>query len=245
MKKFSFLAIGAMVMVGIVFASCDTGKTPKAANLKSEIDSVSFLIGQSYGAGNKKQFEQLVNQWPTKGNLEAFISGYIEGLYNEDDTLFLGRNMEATVAYVNAFFEAAANVAGEKNKEEAEQFLAQNKGKSGVITVESTGLQYQVITEGSGKKPTAEDMVRVHYTVKYLDGTVLDSSVERGQPADFPLMNVIPGFSQGLMLMPVGSKYTLWIPVDLGYGTADQRVRPNSLLIYEVELLEILPPMTQ
>jgi FKBP-type peptidyl-prolyl cis-trans isomerase len=125
--------------------------------------------------------------------------------------------------------------------------LNENKTKSGVFTTES-GLQYQVITEGTGPKPKVENTVKVHYTGKYLDGSVFDSSVERGQPAEFPLDRVIPGFSQGLQLMPVGSKYIIWIPVELGYGMSNPGIpnfKPNALYIFEVELLEIVKDAAQ
>ena len=103
-------------------------------------------------------------------------------------------------------------------------------------------LKYQVITEGTGAKPTAEDHVKVHYTGTLLDGTKFDSSIDRGEPAEFPVSQVIKGWTEGLQLMPVGSKYIFWIPSDLAYGDrgAGQMIKPNSTLKFEVELLEIV-----
>lgn len=120
-----------------------------------------------------------------------------------------------------------------------ETFLAENAKREGVQTLES-GLQYEVLRDGSGPKPRVTDTVTVHYKGTLIDGTVFDSSYDRGQPATFPLMQVVPGWRQGIPLMPVGSQYKLYIPPDLGYGSQDKGViPPNSVLIFEVELLAI------
>ena len=125
--------------------------------------------------------------------------------------------------------------AGETN----ESFLAANAKREGVKTTES-GLQYEVLRDGSGPKPRVTDTVTVHYKGTLIDGTVFDSSYDRGQPATFALMQVVPGWRQGIPLMPVGSKYKLVIPPDLGYGAQDKgTIPPNSVLIFEVELLGI------
>jgi FKBP-type peptidyl-prolyl cis-trans isomerase FkpA/FKBP-type peptidyl-prolyl cis-trans isomerase FklB len=131
----------------------------------------------------------------------------------------------------------------EKNSKEGEAFLAENGKKEGVVTTES-GLQYMVLSEGGGPKPEASDQVRVHYAGTLIDGTEFDSSYTRGQPATFPLMRVIKGWTEGLQLMPVGSKYRFFIPADLAYGErgGGQKIGPNATLIFEVELLEIVEP---
>jgi FKBP-type peptidyl-prolyl cis-trans isomerase len=123
---------------------------------------------------------------------------------------------------------------------EGAQFLATNATAEGVVTTES-GLQYRVVTEGDGPKPTASDTVTVHYTGKFLDGTTFDSSVDRGQPVSFPLDAVIPGWTEGLQLMPVGSTYEFWIPSDLAYGAAGRApaIPPNATLYFQVQLLGI------
>lgn len=128
----------------------------------------------------------------------------------------------------------------QSQKEIGIAFLEENKTKEGVYTSES-GLQYKKISEGSGPKPTKYDKVKVHYTGKFIDGTVFDSSVERGEPIVFELSKVIIGWGEGLQLMPVGSKYVLYIPYELAYGDkgAGQRIPPYTMLIFEVELLEI------
>lgn len=124
---------------------------------------------------------------------------------------------------------------------ENENFLTKNKEKEGVTTTAS-GLQYEVIKMGNGPRPTTESTVRVHYTGTLIDGSEFDSSVERGEPAEFPILGVIPGWTEALQLMPVGSKFKLYIPQDLAYGStgAGDVIKPFSTLIFEVELLEIL-----
>jgi FKBP-type peptidyl-prolyl cis-trans isomerase FklB len=125
--------------------------------------------------------------------------------------------------------------------EENEAYLAKNKEKAGV-TVTPSGLQYEVVKMGTGPKPTAQNTVRVHYVGTTIDGTEFDSSIKRNQPAEFPVSGVIPGWTEALQLMPVGSKFNLVIPQALAYGArgAGQTIKPYSTLIFQVELLEIL-----
>ena len=136
--------------------------------------------------------------------------------------------------------QAAAKAAGGRNVEEGKAFLEKNSKREGVKTTAS-GLQYEVLKEGSGAKPKATDTVKVHYHGTLIDGTVFDSSVERGEPISFPLNGVIKGWTEGVQLMPVGSKFKFVIPSDLAYGErgAGGKIGPNSTLIFEVELLAI------
>ena len=129
---------------------------------------------------------------------------------------------------------------GEKNKAANDKFLEDNKSKDGVKVTES-GLQYLVMKEGTGEKPTAESKVKVHYHGTLIDGTVFDSSVERGEPAEFGVNQVIKGWTEGLQLMSVGSKYKFFIPQDLAYGARQtgEKIKPYSTLVFEVELLEV------
>lgn len=131
--------------------------------------------------------------------------------------------------------------AAENNKKAGAEFLAENAKKEGV-KVTASGLQYRVITEGSGNKPAATSKVKVHYTGKLTDGTVFDSSVQRGEPIDFALNQVIAGWTEGVQLMTPGSKYEFFIPSDLAYGDrgAGNAIPPGATLIFEVELLEVL-----
>jgi FKBP-type peptidyl-prolyl cis-trans isomerase FkpA/FKBP-type peptidyl-prolyl cis-trans isomerase FklB len=131
--------------------------------------------------------------------------------------------------------------AATKNRTDGEAFLAANRSKSGVQTTES-GLQYQVMTQGTGEKPGPTSKVKVHYVGTLIDGTKFDSSIDRGTPAEFALNGVIKGWTEALQLMPVGSKYKLFVPSDLAYGEQGTPgpIGPNSTLIFEVELLEIV-----
>lgn len=142
---------------------------------------------------------------------------------------------------INAYYQKAQQEAFEGNKKAGEAYLAENKKREGVITTAS-GLQYEIITAGTGAKPKASDTVRCHYEGRLLNGEVFDSSYARQQPADFPVNGVIPGWVEALQLMPVGSKWRLYIPSNLAYGEqqVSEQIQPNSTLIFDVELLEIL-----
>ena len=230
MKKVSVL-VAAAVVSGMFFTSCG----PKTnVSLKSDVDSVSYAIGVSTGLGYKENLKTLPG---AEANVDALIAGFVQAIKGDSTKM----NMEEAREYMQKYFVEASAKEANKTKEEGEKFLADNKTKSGVITTES-GLQYQVITEGTGAKPTAEDHVKVHYTGTLLDGTKFDSSIDRGEPAEFPVSQVIKGWTEGLQLMPVGSKYIFWIPSDLAYGDrgAGQMIKPNSTLEFEVELLEIV-----
>ena len=131
--------------------------------------------------------------------------------------------------------------AAEKNKTEGAAFLAKNRTQKGVFTTAS-GLQYMVLRQGAGQRPKPTDKVRVNYEGKLLNGTVFDSSYERGQPAEFPLTQVIAGWSEGVSLMPVGGKYRFWVPADIAYGEqGPPDIGPNATLQFDVELLDIVP----
>ena len=231
MKKIIFLGVLAIVMMGVALTSCDSTNTLK---LHSDIDSVSYFIGASEGFQMRRTVEQ--NPDPPI-NLEALIDGYAS--VANGDSIFLGMELQEAQMFLNNFFQGYQMRIAETNKAEADKFLAENKGKSGVITTES-GLQYQVITEGTGPKPKLEDEVKANYRGTYLDGTEFDSSERHEGPVQFLVSKVIPGWTEALQLMSVGSKYMLWVPVELGYGMSEPSIRPNSLLIFEVELVEIV-----
>nr|WP_321522744.1 FKBP-type peptidyl-prolyl cis-trans isomerase [uncultured Macellibacteroides sp.] len=230
MKKASVFVAAMAVAVGVSATSCDS---KKSANLKSAIDSASYAIGVSTGAGYKENLKTL----PDSANVDALIAGFTEALKGQKTSM----TPEAAQAFLQTYFMEASAKQATKAKEEGDKFLAENKTKEGVITTES-GLQYKVITEGKGVKPTATDKVKVHYKGTLLDGKVFDSSIERGEPAEFGVGQVIKGWTEGLLLMPVGSKYTFWVPSELAYGErgAGQDIKPNSVLVFEVELLEIV-----
>ena len=233
MKKISLLAVVAVVSLGIVFSSCDSKKSMGSAKLTSEIDSISYLLGANYGQG----LRQNLSTFPDPGNVEALISGFVNGA--NGDSIHLGMDAQAIQMYLDTFFRGLSTRIANQNLEEGRAFLNENKTKDKVVTTES-GLQYKVLTEGTGPKPKAEDIVKVHYVGTYLDGAELDNSIRRGEPVEFQVGGVISGWTEALLLMPVGSKYILWIPTELAYGTSRQDVKPNSMLIFEIELLDIV-----
>ena len=242
MKKNCLLVVMAVLTVGITFTSCDSRKSMGSVKLNSEIDSISYIIGRANAYGMIKQAQLQVDSWPVKGNRDAFIAGVHNAIENPDDSLFLGKDMAVLNDYVNNFFMNAQQRIAEENKAKGDKFMEDNKAKSGVITTES-GLQYKVITEGKGTKPTDADVVKVHYVLKLIDGTLIESSIQNGEPMDVPLGNVMPGWREGIKLMPVGSKYMLWIPSDMAYGMQVEPgspIPPNSTLEFEVELFEIV-----
>ncbi|UWX04772.1 FKBP-type peptidyl-prolyl cis-trans isomerase [Pseudoxanthomonas sp. NC8] len=149
---------------------------------------------------------------------------------------------QEAMSTLQAFMASKQQAVAGKNRTDGAAFLAANRAQKGVLTTPS-GLQYLVLREGSGPRPMASDTVRVNYEGKLLDGTVFDSSYERGEPAEFPLNRVIAGWTEGLSLMPVGAKYRFWIPSDLAYGASGSppKIGPNATLTFDVELLGIAP----
>ncbi|MDR0349651.1 MAG: FKBP-type peptidyl-prolyl cis-trans isomerase [Tannerella sp.] len=204
-------------------------------DLKTTIDSISYLFGSSIGTEWKQRMTTLPGG---NGNIEALKAGFINAI--KGDTSLLGMTPEQANELVNGHFTRVQMEEAESENARGEAFLAQNKTKEGVITTES-GLQYKVIKEGDGPKPTVEDQVKVHYTGKFIDGTVFESSVQRGEPVTFGVTQVIRGWTEGLQIMPAGSKYIFWIPSDLAYGQqGNQGIKPNTTLEFEIELLEVI-----
>jgi FKBP-type peptidyl-prolyl cis-trans isomerase FklB len=182
----------------------------------------------------------------TSINQEVFINAFIKAMKN--DSLALQISKEDATVLLQEFFADLRQAEMDRmkakairNKLSADSILNANRSQEGAQVTES-GLQYKVITMGTGAKPTAEDVVRVNYVGKLADGTVFDSSIERGRPAEFPVGAVITGWSEALKMMPVGSKWELVIPSELAYGEqgAGELIEPNSVLFFEVELLDII-----
>lgn len=174
-----------------------------------------------------------------KFDYKLFKQGVINGLHGSDKQL----TSEKVGEYINKTMEARYNKKMEEkygeNKKAGEKFLAENGKKPGVVTTAS-GLQYEVITKGTGALPKATDQVKVHYVGKLINDTIFDSSVQRKEPAVFPLNQVIPGWTEGIQLMPVGSKFKFYVPQNLAYGGHEQpKIPAFSALIFEVELLSI------
>ena len=197
-------------------------------------NKISYMVGMDIGRG-LTQIKDDIDIKVVEQALEAVLKG-------EKTTMTQEEALQVRQAYMQqmqAKRVTEQKAAAEKNKTEGTAFLAKNKSKSGVKTTAS-GLQYEVEKEGTGPKPKATDTVKVNYLGTKIDGTKFDSSYDRGQPATFPLNGVIKGWSEGLTLMPVGSKYKLYVPADLAYGeNAPGPIGPNATLIFEVELLGI------
>lgn len=232
MKKISILVATAIVALGVSVSSCDS---KKSANLSNGLDSASYAIGIANGAGFSQNLKNLPGD-PV--DMDLLLAGFEQAMKNDSSAMKM--TPEEAGAYLNKYFTEVQTRISTANKEEGEKFLAENKTKDGVITTES-GLQYKVITEGTGAKPTASDKVKVHYKGTLLDGTEFDSSYKYNEPAEFRVDGVIKGWTEGLQIMPVGSKYTFWIPAELAYGEqGGHQIKPNSTLVFEIELLEIV-----
>ena len=194
------------------------------------MDKISYALGLSIG-----------NNFQNSGINNLQVEDFVKGLKD-----VLG-GAEPEISYdeakqvINDYFMNLQKERLELNKKAGEEFLNINKGKAGVVTLPS-GLQYQVLKQGEGAKPAASDKVKCHYHGTLINGTVFDSSGQRGEPAVFGVSQVIPGWVEALQLMPVGSKWRLFIPSDLAYGEhgAGDAIEPNSALVFDVELLDIV-----
>jgi FKBP-type peptidyl-prolyl cis-trans isomerase FklB len=229
-----FLAIG----VATTLSAADT----KSPELKDQKDKVSYSIGMDIGRNIKRQNLEL--------NVDALASGIRDILAGGKTSLTDEEAREVMNAYrteMQAKQQVQAKEQSEKNKKEGDAFLAENAKKEGVKThqVKLPGtnavLQYKVLTAGTGPKPSTNDTVITHYRGTLIDGTEFDSSYKRGEPATFPVTGVIKGWTEALLMMPVGSKWQLFIPSELAYGErgAGRNIGPNATLIFDIELIGI------
>ncbi|MDC1105138.1 FKBP-type peptidyl-prolyl cis-trans isomerase [Prolixibacteraceae bacterium] len=232
LKNFAYaLTIGG----AFAFASCQPGAG--TVELKTQADSTAYAIGVNMG----KSLESAPGQ--AKLNVEIINSAFKTTLRDGETKL----TEEECRTVIQAFFTAQQALVKTENLEKGKKFLAENKEKDGVFTTES-GLQYKVVKKGDGAIPTAEDKVKVHYTGRLLpdatnpEGKVFDSSIERGEPIDFGVTGVIPGWTEVLQLMPVGSEFKVFIPSELAYGErgAGADITPNSTLVFDIQLLDII-----
>ncbi len=193
-------------------------------------DEVSYALGLSIGQNFKASGIKAITS-------EDFIAGLQDALAEREPQMTTERAREV----INQLFMRLQQEESELNAAAGKEYQEIMRHKSGVVTLPS-GLQYEIIKEGSGAKPKATDKVRVHYHGTLINGIVFDSSVERGEPTEFPLNAVIPGWTEILQLMPVGSKWRVVIPSELAYGSrgAGDVIRPNMTLIFEIELLDIV-----
>lgn len=194
------------------------------------MDKISYALGLSLGSNLKNSgFDQIQYSDLSKG-MEDFMEG-------KD----LQMSVQEAQNLINEYFQELQKKAHQANVEEGEKFLAENAKRAEVVTLES-GLQYEVLTAGTGSTPKASDKVKVHYHGTLINGDVFDSSVRRGEPATFGVTQVISGWVEALQLMPVGSKWKLFIPSNLAYGAqgAGQQIGPHTTLVFEVELIDII-----
>jgi len=209
--------------------------TDKAGDFENEKARRSYALGMDIGNSLKELPVDIQVDELSEG-VSDVVSGK-ETRLSQDE---LDSVMQSFVKEMEAAQQQKASEQAQNNLEKGQKFLAENKDKEGVETTDS-GLQYKVLEEGDGQTPTAEDSVTVHYTGKLIDGTVFDSSRERGEPVTFPVDAVIPGWTEALQLMKQGAKYELYIPAELAYGErgAGAQIGPNETLIFDVELIKV------
>ena len=236
MKKV-LLVIMSIALVTAVFAQKKTpAKTTEAkTGIKTTMDSISYSIGVNIGKSIQSQKIDMNINLLFQGIKEAssnsplaLTEDQMKGSLERFNQMMMEKQKEMTKALAD------------KNKKDGEKFLADNKKKDGVITTTS-GLQYKIITKGTGKIPTAQDTVVAHYKLSLLDGKEIESTFKSNEPATFPVTGVIKGWIEALQMMPVGSKWQLFVPSDLAYGDqgAGQSIAPGSVLVFEIELISI------
>jgi len=236
-SRFFTVFVAIILLLSLAMLSACKGKDGENSNTLDSDSSYAFGMLMS---------NQLHGQFGIYGmsfDYKAFAEGFKD--YNEENETRI--TQEKAIELINAVFtrmQAAEDektwLEGTKNREEGEAYLAANAARSGVITTAS-GLQYEVIKQGSGAKPSPDDSVRVHYEGTLIDGTVFDSSYTRNQPAEFTVNYVIPGWIEGLQLMNEGSTYRFVIPSDLAYGSSGSGpIPPNATLVFTVELISVL-----
>jgi FKBP-type peptidyl-prolyl cis-trans isomerase len=230
--KYRHLLILTILTAVAVFSGCKGSNSGSSAGEANFDKDASYALGMSIGSGLKDS----LNTDGIIPDIDEFIKGFRDSLTGEKARYDEYEAMDL----INTAFDALLEGKNAEAIQEENAFLAENSRKSGVI-ITSSGLQYEIVTETNGPKPSITDTVRVHYEGRLVDGTIFDSSIERGSPAEFPLNAVISGWTEGLQLMGVGSKYMFYIPSNLGYGPNGWGpIPPSATLIFNVELLDIL-----
>ena len=221
--------LGGAALIPVYYATQNPEvQTTKASKNASAIDKISYGLGY-----------ELTQQTPPELNIDSFVNGARDG-HNRVASAYSQEELNAAYEQFQQDMQKKMLEEVEQSQVTSDAFLIENAKVTGVQTTAS-GLQYKVEKPGTGKSPAANSVVKVHYTGKLVDGKVFDSSVERGEPIEFPLNQVIPGWTEGLQLMKEGEKATLYIPSNLGYGPqgVPGTIPPNSTLIFDVELIEV------
>jgi len=221
-----------LIITSIVFSlsSCDKTVNTSKVKLETQVDSVCYALGTNFITSFQRSSIDDVN-------FDAFIKG-MNDAYEKNE---LKMEDKEILSCIQSYFAEQRELKLEKNLDDGRAFLAENKNKKGIITTAS-GLQYEILKEGNGNSPKAADTVVCHYIGTLIDGTVFDSSVEKGKPLTTALNRVYPGWTEGVQLMKEGAKYKFYLPTELGAGTRVRPggpIEPNMALIFEIELLEV------
>lgn len=228
--KIKILLITAVSVI-FFLSSCDKSITSKA-EVETGLDTVSYYVGIDVAKSLKASYLEDIN-------IDAFVEGLKRELKEEEHQIEVVNSQ----IILQKFMSERQRLRIQKNLEDGRAFLEENKNKDGVIVTES-GLQYEILEEGTGRSPSLKDTVVCHYEGTLLDGTVFDSSYEKDEPARFGLTRVIKAWQEGLPLMKEGAKYRFYVPTELGYGMRVRRggkIEPNMALIFEIELIEVIP----
>lgn len=220
--------LGGAALVPVYYAAqSPAAQSSKASKNASSIEKISYALGY-----------EVAQQTPPELDINSFVTGAREG-YAHTQPAYKPEELQAAYEQFQKDMQKKQVAQAQPVQGSSDTFLLENGKKAGVKTTAS-GLQYVITQQGSGKQPKADSVVKVHYTGKLVNGTVFDSSVERGEPIEFPLNQVIPGWTEGLQLMQEGAKATLYIPSQLAYGPQDLPGIPaNSTLIFDVELIQV------
>lgn len=223
------ILLGGAALVPVYYASQNPAtQTIAMAKDATPVQKISYALGY-----------EVAHQTPPELDINSFITGVRAG-HTKQKPVYTEEELQKAYEQFQAEMQQKQQTEKTQAKDSGDQFLTENKNKPGVQSTAS-GLQYKTTQEGTGKQPTASSLVTVHYTGKLVDGTVFDSSVERGEPIEFPLNQVVAGWTEGLQLMKEGGKATLYIPAHLGYGEqgVPGTIPPNSTLIFDVELIKV------
>ncbi|MEM7036011.1 MAG: FKBP-type peptidyl-prolyl cis-trans isomerase [Bacteroidota bacterium] len=247
-KRISLLAI---LCLAVATWGCETANGAKSSEsgssdggsvsgnfeqMETHLDTISYAIGLDIGTNFKSQSIEV--------NMDAFVKGLQDGMGDGTPMLSQDQARQVMMAFqreLQAKQQEARKAEGAANLQKSQEFLANNKANNSKVVELPSGLQYEVMKEGTGPKPTVDDEVTTHYHGTLMDGSVFDSSVERGQPASFPLKGVIKAWQEILPMMSVGSKYRIFSPPALAYGEygSPPKIGPNAALIFEIELIKI------